>query len=307
MACFHPLQAFRIPVTGIITFNHREIHSNVKAAIALTGLMLPCGRCVGCRLERSRQWAVRISHEASLYEHNCFITLTYDEQHLPADGSLHVDHFQKFMKRLRKQNSNKRIRFYHCGEYGEKLGRPHYHAIIFNHDFDDKEVFSTSKSGVLHVSAQLEKLWPFGYSTIGSVTFESAAYCARYVMKKITGRPADDHYTRIDETTGEIFHLKPEYNTMSRRPGIAADWFKKFSGDLYPKDFFYLNGKKMRPVRFYYNLYEHLAPASMQQIKDDRKIAALKFADDQTPERLGVRERCLQSRLSMKKRPYEKS
>ncbi|MEO5355656.1 MAG: hypothetical protein H7835_21005, partial [Magnetococcus sp. XQGC-1] len=89
------------------------------------------GQCVGCRLERSRQWAIRVMHEASQHEHNCFITLTYNDDNLPANGSLNYRHFQNFMKRLRKYYVEFTVRFYMCGEYGENFARPHYHACIF--------------------------------------------------------------------------------------------------------------------------------------------------------------------------------
>ena len=98
------------------------------------GFKIPCRNCVGCRLEHSRQWAMRCTHEAQLHSDNCFITLTYDNAHLPSDFSLDKKHFSDFMKRYRKK-FGPNIRYFHCGEYGSKFGRPHYHACIFNHDF----------------------------------------------------------------------------------------------------------------------------------------------------------------------------
>ena len=137
MPCFHPLEGYwskdRNPSgKRSLTFNAREAFTDKKIDV-------PCGRCVGCRLERSRQWAIRCVHEASLYDNNCFITLTYDSDHVPSDGSLRVEDFQNFMKRLRKSVAPRRVRFFHCGEYGERGDRPHYHAILFNLDFDDRE------------------------------------------------------------------------------------------------------------------------------------------------------------------------
>ena len=268
MPCFSPLEAYR----------SLEPNSNGKYPLVFgkessdTGekVEVPCGRCHGCRLERSRQWAMRCVHEASLYEDNCFITLTYSpenlpedgslhkdhfqkfmkrlrkkyapktirfymcgeygEENLPEDGSLHKDHFQRFMKRLRKKYAPKTIRFYMCGEYGEENGRPHFHALLFNHDFSDKTLWSVREDVSLFVSEELNKLWPFGYCIIGDVTFESAAYVARYVMKKVTGDAADEHYSRVDPESGEITFLTPEYNSMSRRPGLAFDWYEKYKG-----------------------------------------------------------------------------
>ena len=159
---------------------------------------------------------MRCHHEASLYQDNCFITLTYSDEHLPSDKSLHVDHFQKFMKRLRKR-FGEGVRYYHCGEYGEKYMRPHYHACLFNFDFPDKKIWKENNGNRLYISESLSELWPFGFVTIGDVTFESAAYVARYIMKKVNGDLAESHYERVDWDTGEVYHLKPEYTTMSRR------------------------------------------------------------------------------------------
>lgn len=195
MPCYSPLEAWR-PVKSTRSKNpfifsyHPEKCSSVSP-----DLTLPCGQCIGCRLERSRQWAVRCVHEASLHKRNCFITLTYNNDHLPEDRGLHYDHFQLFMKRLRKKYGEG-IRFYMCGEYGEKLGRPHFHACLFNHDFSDKTPWKTTETGFkLFRSKELEELWPYGYSSVGAVSFESAAYVARYIMKKVNGEAAEMHYT----------------------------------------------------------------------------------------------------------------
>ena len=140
MACFKPLKAYQCFDKSIV-FTEARKHDIVRS------LELPCGQCVGCRLERSRQWAIRCMHEASLYKDNCYITLTYDEEHLPEDYSLHYDDFQRFMKRVRKRYTGKKIRFYMAGEYGENFGRPHFHACIFNLDFEDKYLWQKTESG----------------------------------------------------------------------------------------------------------------------------------------------------------------
>lgn len=262
---------------------------------------------------------MRIMHEASLYPENTFVTLTYNEENLPRDGTLSVpkyeirknkkgeevkvqvesSDFQKFMKRLRKRficpkhKKETRIRFFHCGEYGSNTKRPHYHAILFNMDFPDKEVWQINDlKQPVYRSEILEKLWPQGFSTIGAVTFESAAYVARYVTKKITGEEALEAYNSIDHETGEILkELEPEYCTMSRRPGIARDWYDQFKGDCYPKDFVTVNGKKMNPPKFYDKLYEIDEPMEMQLIKNKREQLRKKFASNNTPERLEAREK----------------
>lgn len=257
---------------------------------------VPCGQCIGCRIERSKMWAARCYHEASLFEKNCFITLTYDNEHLPANGSLNKKHFQDFMKRLRFRFGSG-IRFYMCGEYGETYGRPHYHACLFNFDFPDKKFFKKNNGNVLYTSEELQKLWTFGFSSIGAVTFQSAAYVARYIMKKITGKEAKNHYERFDSETGEVYYLQPEYTCMSRRPGIGKDWIKKYDKDTYKDDFVIINGKKLRPPRYYDNYYVEINPQHMEQIKIERELDALKYVDNNTKDRLRVREIVLKSKL----------
>lgn len=308
MACFYPLKAFRAG-DGSIRFG-REPRDCKEI------LKLPCGQCVGCRLERSRQWAVRCVHEASLYEKNCFITLTYNDANLPSDGSLHVEHFQKFMKRLRFSYRGHRpvadgtfpIRFFHCGEYGENFGRPHYHALLFNFDFPDRTIWKKSPSGeMLYRSKILEELWPFGYSSVGEATFQSAAYVARYIMKKVTGKAAESHYREGHDTeTGELYYRTPEYTTMSRRPGIATGWFEKFKDDVYPRDFVLVNGRRCRPPRFYDKLLERLPAGTFEfgidDVKFTREKNAQKLFDDNTPDRLRVKEQVQLANLKLLKR-----
>jgi hypothetical protein len=229
-------------------------------------------------------------HEASLYENNSFITLTYSDAFRPWDNSLDKSDFQKFMKRLRKSLPYP-VRFYHCGEYGDTYGRPHFHACIFNHDFMDKKPWQIQNKEILYRSKTLEGLWEYGYSSIGSVTFQSAAYVARYIMKKINGDHADQHYEWIDPETGEIHQRAPEYTTMSRRPGIGKPWLDKFGMDIYPDDFVIINNKKMRPPRFYDTNYEIKEPDEFQKIKRARKRSLKKHQSNNTPERLRVREK----------------
>lgn len=252
MPCYSPLHAWR---GGVLPSGKREIlfKKSRSGTASVVSLKLPCGQCIGCRLERSRQWALRCVHEASLHDRNCFITLTYNDDNIPDGGSLCVRDFQLFMKRLRKYAHGSRIRFFHCGEYGDKLGRPHYHAIVFGFDFDDKVLYKVTPRGdKLYRSSALESLWTVGHSILGDVTFESAAYVARYCVKKVTGKNADLHYA--DVVTGEL--RKPEYTTMSRRPGIGRGWYDKWKADVFPRDYVVSRGIKMRPPKFYDGIYE---------------------------------------------------
>lgn len=288
MACYHPLTGYksqRVNSNGKrnITFQLREGYIDFP-------IKIPCGRCIGCKLERSRQWAIRCVHEAQMHENNCFITLTYNNKNLPKDNSLNVKHFQDFMKRLRKAFGSG-IRFFHCGEYGDENKRPHYHACLFNFDFLDKQHWSTRDGVQLYTSKTLEKLWPFGFCTIGDVTFESAAYVARYVTKKITGQYAFDHYTDYDKETGEIItERRPEYCTMSRRPGIGRPWLDKYQSDVYPSDEVIMNYKSIKPPKYYDRVYEIDNLSDFEKIKIKRTVNAKLFEHENTRDRLDVRE-----------------
>jgi len=242
-------------------------------------------------------------HEAQMHEQNSFITLTYDNAHLPSDRSLHYRDFQLFIKRLRKRFTGRRIRFYMAGEYGEKLGRPHWHACIFGLSFDDKKLWRRSPSGAnLYRSQDLELLWPFGHSSIGDVTFESAAYVARYIMKKVTGKNAEEHYTEIDPESGEITKRKPEFTKMSLKPGIGYEWYKKYTSDVYPHDYVVVRGKKVKPPKYYDKNYKIENPFEFDELLYFREKSAKLNYEDNTPERLLVKEQVTQAKLQKLKR-----
>ncbi len=297
MPCYHPIPAFRrsdrFTESGaaVIVFRWKSWNPGQE-------IQVPCGQCIGCRLERSRQWAIRAVHEASLYSDNCFLTLTFSDSHLPSDGSLDKTVFQKFMKRLRKQ-FGAGIRYLMCGEYGvlakagDPLGRPHYHACVFNFDFSDKKYWGTSDAGSkLFRSADLEKLWTFGYSWIGELTFESAAYVARYSLKKVHGRRAVSHYR------GRV----PEYMSPSRRPGLGSKWFEKFKSDVFPRDRVVIRGGvQCKPPKYYDDQLFDLSPGEWDRMKADREEAAMDDPDS-TRERLLVREAVKLSRTSLLRR-----
>lgn len=305
MPCYSPLQAWR---GGIGESGKRSVVFRMPSRSDAESLTLPCGQCIGCRLERSRQWAMRCLHESSLYDKNCFITLTYDPDHLPKDGSIDVRDFQLFMKRLRKAYSDIRIRFFHCGEYGERLGRPHYHACVFGFDFPDKLLYSIRNGNNLYTSQSCTSIWGKGLAVIGDVTFESAAYVARYITKKITGEDAADHY-------GE---RRPEYITMSRRPGIGRGWYDKFRSDVYPHDYTVVRGVKVKPPKYYDGLYEVDNKVGMDIVKSDRILSAMdrnevKFdskgrcVSENESYRLKVKEAVKLSKLKSLVRPMEAS
>lgn len=244
-------------------------------------------------------------HEASLHEANSFLTLTYDPDKLPIGGTLVKHHFTDFMKRLRSRLSPRKLRYFHCGEYGEKLGRPHYHSVLFGFDFPDRVYYKSVNGQKLFISDFLSDVWGFGFCTLGTVTFQSAAYVSRYCVKKITGSQADDHYWSVDERTGECHQIEPEYATMSRRPGLGAGWLEKYASDVYPFDEVVVSGVPTKPPRFYDSLYEIENPSDFARIKRERILAARKHSDDQTDERLLVREKCKLSQVQFLKRGYE--
>lgn len=293
MPCYSPLQGWRSRFvnreTGLrpITFKFSEAFNDLPVTV-------PCGQCIGCRLERSRQWAVRCIHEAQMHESNSFITLTYDNEHLPSSGSLVPEHFTLFMKRLRKELSHDEIliRYFMCGEYGSLHVRPHYHAIIFGYSFPDATHWQTNKGITLRRSGLLERLWPYGFSTVGDCTFESAAYVARYILKKVTGDKAEEHYgNRV-----------PEYVRMSRRPGIASDWFKKYHTDVFPADYLVVRGHKCRPPRYYDSIYDDISPKNMKKIKNKRINEAKKHPIEDS-ERLLTRQEARIRKISYLPRP----
>lgn len=234
-------------------------------------------------------------HESQLHRESCFITLTYNNENLPADGNLNKRDFQLFIKKLRFSLKNKRIRYYHCGEYGESLGRPHYHACLFGYNPKDLQLIKETGGIRLYISPSLEKLWGLGYVTVGQVTFESAAYVARYITKKITGTQAENHYQG----------RTPEYTTMSRRPGIGKPWLEQYQNDIYPKDFVTIREKKVKPPKYYDKLYEHRDPQGYLSIKIRRKLTGISQAIDNTPERLQVKEAITQINLNKLNRSYE--
>lgn len=301
MPCFHPLRAYRSTErtsTGkrAITFNPH------KAYVEGSSFMLPCGQCSGCRSGGSESWAIRAQHEARMHERNCFGTLTYSDDHVPLSFSVEKRPWQLFMKRFRAEVAVTGLKFMAVGEYGDESLRPHFHFIFFGYDFPDKRLWSRRGDHPVYKSELLEKLWPYGCSELGSVTAQSAGYCARYTAKKITGDQADEHYWRRSPVDGEMHRVEPEFMLMSRRPGIGASWFEQFSSDAFPSDFVLVDGRKKRPPQYYLG---KLGEAAQQPIKRRRKAHAVlpKVRANATKERLAVREFIHNDRMKRLIRP----
>lgn len=286
MPCFRPVDCYRATSGGGIAFN-------TKAGYADLPLKVPCGRCIGCRLERSRQWAVRCVHEMHSHLVSSFVTLTYAPENTPPGGSLRKSDHQKFIKKLRRARPDLQVSYFLCGEYGDLSARPHYHAILFGVDFPDKRWLKNGRNGdKLYRSAELDKLWSLGFASVGEATFESAAYCARYVMKKVTGPGAREHYRFTDPATGELIDREPEYLAVSLKPAIGKRWISRFQEEVYPDDFVVSRGGKAKPPRYYDKFHESVDPEVMRQVKLDRvsRACTRQQKANNTPERLAVRE-----------------
>lgn len=243
---------------------------------------------------------MRCVDEASLYKENSFITLTFNPECLAKRGNgLDKSDFQLFMKRLRKFTGRDRvgaepIRYFHCGEYGSKFFRPHYHALLFNVGFPDRVYLKHSKAGYpVFRSPSLERLWNFGFSSTTDVTFGSAAYVARYHVKKVGTIVSDDHF--VNPLTGEM--LPPEYTTMSRGSGarktggLGKAWYQKFKSDVYPNDARVINGLDTKPARYYDSLYAIDDPEGHRLMKETRQAKAYASESDNTSSRLLVKEK----------------
>lgn len=231
-----------------------------------------------------------------MHDRNSFVTLTYAPEHLPHDGGLSLDHWQLFAKRLRKKIGS--FRYFMCGEYGDENLRPHYHACIFGVDFSgDRVLFKRERGNTLFQSALLAETWRYGFCSVGELTFESAAYVSRYILKKRTGPQAAEAYERVDPDTGECFQVRPEFVCMSRRPGLGSKWFEKFSGDVYPSDEVIFKGRRFRPPRF----YDEKLPAEDLKILKARRLQAIggRCSDSDA---LHAREVILESKAKLLKR-----
>lgn len=298
MACFSPVEAWQHELGGALYF--REV-KNARP------IRVPCGGCLGCRMDRRREWAIRCVHEAQMHEASAFVTLTYDDDHLPPGGTLNYKHFQGFMHRLRKaqaKRSGPKLRFFMCGEYGETTWRPHYHALLFGLEVPDlKNPKRTGASHYIYQSEWLDALWKRGLTWTGEVTYESAGYCAGYALKKVTGKRAKEYYTKTDQETGEVFALVAPFARMSLRPGIGAEWHKKYSKtDVTPHDRVVLDGREMPTPKYYDRLLSRESPDLLEFAKFQREVKSESYLEHTTPERLATREVCATARANLFKR-----
>lgn len=302
--CLNPLHGFRIGTTpagkadlkicGREIVAIEKVEGDWKKYVSLSFVQhpmkaiteyidIPCGQCIECRLAYSRDWATRMMLEAQYHESSYFLTLTYDDEHVPPSYypdpetgeairslTLKKKDMQDFMKRLRRRleyADKPPIRFYGCGEYGTDTHRPHYHIIVFGLELDDLKPLKTSSLGFPYYTSQLiEDCWPQGYSMVCNVSWDTCAYVARYVTKKWTGDFKEFY---------EQFNIQPEFSLMSRKPGIAKQYFDEHKEDIYHFDEIFLTlsdgGKTARPPRYYDRLFDLENPEIMSLVKDKRK------------------------------------
>lgn len=307
MSCYHPLKAFAVglhdsgkPNYRIVPYDTHHVEkmpdgsfrncfsefvSPYSVRSYRDSVDLPCGKCIGCRLDYSRSWANRCMLEAQYHESSYFVTLTYDNDHLhfnpheidPDTGEILNDSatlfkkdLQDFMKRLRKNYKyDNPIRFYACGEYGEHTKRPHYHALLFGLKLDDLVFYKSNNGYTLYTSDFLQRTWKNGYVVVGNLNWDTCAYTARYIMKKHKGQDShfyDDH------------NISPEFVVMSRKPGIAYQYFEEHQDQIYSTDKIYLSdpkgGREIKPSRYYDNLFDIEHHDRLEQIKVHRKLKA---------------------------------
>lgn len=297
MSCYHPLTAYGLPNpnTGkqTIVFLKKEPTAEHLANIGAEKLKLPCGQCVGCRLEYSRQWAIRCCLEAKQHTHNYFVTLTYADEFVPLREHAHVDEstgevvdietvmtllpddLKGFLKRLRtnmyRETDHIGVRFFACGEYGPQNMRPHYHLILFNCPLPDL-VFERYANGYTYYrSPLLEKTWKKGFVLVTDFSFETAAYVARYMLKKHKGKDGDFYAKK---------GIEPEFTRCSRKPGLARFYLDENADFIYNYDqVIIVNGKgkpiRCKPPKYFDRVFDELAPDVLADVKEARKETAL--------------------------------
>ena len=262
-------------------------------------MQVACGQCRGCRLEQRRQWAMRIVHEASLHEDNCFLTLTYDDAHLPADRSLSKRDLQLFVKRLRKQEAkvDRRFRYFGVGEYGGRTGRPHYHLCMFGFDPGDKRYLASVGDHKVYLSPEVERAWPLGLHQVGSLTEKSARYVAGYVQKKVHRAPGRATVDVVDRDSGQVFAVTPEFAQMSRRPGIGRGWIERYRDEVVAGCEVVSEGRPTRAPSYYDRIIGEVDPGALEEVKRERRRNVRR--SDSTPERLAVREKVAAARENL--------
>lgn len=293
MPCYQPRLAYLPLDGGKLSFHEIKDSRSIRIA---------CKQCIGCRLMRQNAWTVRMLCEAQMHPENWFITWTYADEHLPLHGSLDYSDVQSCNRKLRKTFG--KFRFFVAGEYGDTFGRAHWHSVNFGLHISDLDIVKMSGDRPIYRSKLLEKAWGKGNVFIGTVTPQSVRYCASYTLKKITGARADEHYRRLDPSTGELVFVAPEMARMSLKPGLGASWFAKYWQDCVThKAVVGVGGKKQRLPRFFnerIDAWDNDALVASIQAEFFASAEAHRKATerDNTPERLAIREQCALARVA---------
>lgn len=235
----------------------------------LRELKLPCGKCPECMKDYYTMWATRGSRELSQWDSSLFITLTYDEKHLPKNNSLDKGEIQRFIKRVKHHFGSTKsnpIRQTYCGEYGEKTRRPHYHCVLYNLDFADKRKHYLSPQGhQVYTSDTLTRLWGNGIAEFGYATPASIAYLYKYILKKKSRKEKTEPlYIERDGITYEVEH---EFIESSRNPGIGA--FLRDS-DSIKKGYLSVNGVRKKLPKYYLEHLKKTDPEAAAKLADSR-------------------------------------
>lgn len=286
MPCVHPIRAWRNTFSDLRERKRSAPFFRPPPAAALAAgtvkpSPLPCGKCIECRIDYSRQWAIRGACELQSVDRACFVTMTFAPEHLPADGSLALIHYQEFFRALRRRGY--KFTYMVCGEYGDRLGRPHYHAILFGEDFklgSERAPVRQSVEMPLYVNQKITDIWGKGYVVFGDVSFASIQYVASYITKKINGEMAKDHYQG----------RRPEFMKMSLKTPIGSRWFDQFWSDVYPRDEFVFEGKVLRPPKYFQKRFAKKFPEKALDLSVKREMVAESRSGLWTPERLAARK-----------------
>lgn len=284
MSCFRPGLAFQTAEGDVVFAERGDV---------VRTLSLPCGKCVGCLSQRAAEWGTRICHEAKLHVEKCFVTPTYAPEHYPVDGCLSVEEVQKAIDRLRKYVKRERgvsLRYAWRSEYGPRTGRAHHHCVLFGWRPDDLKAWKKSKKGhQLYRSEVFERLWGKGCCEIGELEAGSANYVGGYVGDKVV-KQRGERYGIIDPITGEFFERTPEFFLMSRKPPIGWRWVEKYASDFWPRGTVVVDGVERAIPRAYLKRFAAADPDGAELLKLRKLQESRKRFEDNTPERLRVKE-----------------
>lgn len=283
MSCQKPREVYRPAIGGPLQFS-KPIKGD--AGVDYHRLNIPCGECIECQSEKARQWAIRIAHEAQLWEENSFVTLSYADEHLPEHNSLKYEDLEAFWDRFRswaRRQGKIRPRYYSVGEYGDKSLRPHYHACIFGYAFTEERIMLRGGTKPLWTNTFLQNMWGKGHVSVGMLNFATARYTASYVTKKLKSK---QKYVRVDEDTGELIPLEQPRALMSRN--IAKEWWDKYRHQVSANDQVVINGDAQKPPKVYDRWLSARSEVAGEMIKEERMKKAQTLTQEQRDARARV-------------------